>query len=233
MRRHPIALAVVTFATALLVLAVSDVRVSSAAPRWGITGFLGYQGYTMDDVNSVIRQVNEDLSVPGRQVSIDELKGDVSFGGGVVADVTPKIRLYAEYERLKDHTGGGNQIGSFTLDVNSNTVLVGGTYFFNPEQKARLGLGAGVGYYAFGGESNGNATWGTQTVTGSQDISGNTIGFHGRGELDVALNESWHFDLALGYRSAKGEAEVGGDASGADLDWSGVMTRLGVVWFLP
>ena len=217
---------------ALLALTISHVGVAAAAPRWGVSGFLGYQGYTMDDVNSVIRQVNEDLSVPGRMVSIDELKGDVSFGGGVVADVNPKLRFYLEYERLKDDTGGGTQVASFTLDVSSSTFLAGGTYFFNPEKKARLGLGGGIGYYAFGGETTGDATWGTETVTGSRDISGSTIGFHGRGELDVALSERWHFDMALGYRVASGGAELGGVDTGADLDWSGVMTRLGVVYFL-
>ncbi len=219
-------------ALALFALTVSNFGVASAATRFGLSGFLGYQGFTMEDVNSVIREVNEDLSVPGSMVSMDELKGDVSFGGGVVADVNPNVRVYLEYERLKDHTGGGNQIGSFTLDVNSSTFLLGGTYFFNPEKKARLGLGGGVGYYAFGGDTTGDATWGTDTYSGTQDVGGSAVGFHGRGELDVAFAEKWHFDLALGYRAAKGEAELGGTATGADLDWSGVMTRVGVVYFL-
>ena len=229
MRRFAVRSAVAASTLALLVLMLSDARVASAETRWGLTGFLGYQGYTMDDINTTIRGVNEALSVPGRMVSIDELKGDISFGGGVVADVNPNWRVYAEYERLKDTTGGGSQIGSFTLEANANAALLGATYFFNPEQKARLGLGGGVGYYGFGGETTGDATWGTQDYSGTQDIGGSTVGFHGMGELDVEMNNGWHFDLGLGYRAAKGAAELGGADSGADLDFSGLMTRIGLI----
>jgi hypothetical protein len=50
--------------------------------------------------------------------------------------------------------------------------------------------------------------------------------------MDVVLNDSWHLDLALGYRSAEGDAELNGADSGSELDWSGVMTRAGLVVFL-
>lgn len=207
---------------------------ASADLRWGLAGFLGYQGYTMDDVNSVIEQVNTDLSTPGDEARIDELSGDISFGGGVRVDLTPHIRLYGEYERLKDNTGGGTLVGSFSIDLVSDTFLAGGTYFFQPvgEGKTRLGLGAGVGYYSFGGDVQGDATWGTTTYTGTQDVGGSTVGFHGLGELDVKMSEKWHLEGALGYRVAKGEVQLNGQETGADLDWSGLMTRLGVILFV-
>ncbi|MGH7725703.1 MAG: hypothetical protein ACREOU_09760 [Candidatus Eiseniibacteriota bacterium] len=220
-----------TFAVALGLLwgAASE---SDAAIRWGINAFGGYQGYSMGDVNDVINQVNEDLSTPGDEARIDELKGDISVGGGVKADLNPNWRVYLQYEHLKDDTGGGTLVGSFTLDVSANAFLAGATYFFPSQSKARVGVGAGLGYYDFGGDMEGNATIGTTPLAGSASAGGSTIGFHGLGELDVTLSERWHFDAAAGYRSAKGELEAEGESTGIDLDWSGIMTRVGVTFFV-
>jgi hypothetical protein len=218
--------------TVALALLLGMPAVSGAAIRWGVSAFGGYQGYSMGDVNDVINQVNEDLSTPGDEVRIDELKGDISFGGGVKADLNPNWRVYLEYEHLKDDTGGGNLVGSFTVDVSANAFLAGATYFFPSQSKARVGVGGGLGYYDFGGDVAGNATIGTTPLNGSASAGGSTIGFHGLGELDVKLSERWHFDGAAGYRSAKGELEAAGESTGVDLDWSGIMTRIGVTFFL-
>ncbi len=144
------------------------------------------------------------------------------------ADLNSTWRVSLQYEHLKDDTGGGNLVGSFTVDVSSDVLLAGATYFLPSKGKARLGLGAGVGYYDFGGDVAGDATVGTTPVSGSASAGGSTIGFHGLGELDVTLAERWHFDGAVGYRSAKGELEADGQGTGVGLDWSGIMTRIGV-----
>lgn len=211
---------------------VASAASAEAAMRFGITGFTGYQGYAMDDINDDIIAISDALSQPGDLVQLDELNGDVSFGLGVKADVSPAWRIYGEYEHLSDNTGGGNQIGSFKLDVSAETFLVGATYFFPSTSKARLGLGAGIGYYDFGGELEANGTIGTDEYSGSASAGGSTIGFDGRGTLDVAMSEKFHFDLALGYRSASGDLEVDGTGTDTDLDWSGVMSRVGVTYFL-
>jgi hypothetical protein len=186
----------------------------------------------MDEINSQIIEINDYLSQPGDLVQIDELNGDASFGAGVKLDVNPNWRIYGEYEHLSDNTGAGNQIGSFKIDVASETFLVGATYFLPSTGKARVGFGAGVGYYDFGGDIVVSGTAGTTPISGSGSATGSTIGFDGRGTLDVAMSEKFHFDLALGYRSASGELESDGTGTGLDLDWSGLMSRVGVTYFL-
>jgi len=57
-------------------------------------------------------------------------------------------------------------------------------------------------------------------------IAGLIAGLEHRGIL-LSLAEG-----GIRYRSAKGDAELGGSDSGADLDWSGVMTRVGLIYFL-
>ena len=224
MRRTRIALALVA-----LVLAAAA---PASAARFGVSGFTGYQSYAMDDINGTIAAVNEELSTPGDLSQIDELSGDPSFGLGLRLDLGPRWRVTGEYEHLSDDTGGGNLIGSFNVDVTAASFLVGATYFFPSSSKARLGLGAGVGLYEFGGEANLTGTVGSTPFAGAQDLGGSTVGFHGRGELDVMLSDRWHFDAALGYRAAKGELEADGQATGTDLDWSGIMTRVGFTLFL-
>jgi hypothetical protein len=205
---------------------------AEAAMRVGLSGFTGYQGYSMSDINDVISEINDELSTPGDEVMIDELKGDVSFGAGVKLDLNPTWRVYAEYEHLSDNSGGGNLIGSVTLDVSSETFLVGATYFLPSTGKARVGFGGGLGYYDFGGELAASGTVGSVPFSGTASASGTTIGFHGRADLDVAMSPKFHFDAALGYRSASGELEAGGEGTGSDLDWSGVMTRVGFTYFV-
>ncbi len=68
--------------------------------------------------------------------------------------------------------------------------------------------------------------------SGSHDLGGSTVGLHGRGEIDVTLSPVWHFDGALGYRWAKGGLDTDGNDSGIDLDWSGLMTRVGFTYFV-
>ena len=205
---------------------------AEAKMRIGISGFTGYQSYAMGDINDVIADVNEELSQPGDLVQIDELNGDVSFGAGLKADLDSTWRIYAEYEHLSDNTGAGNQIGSVTIDVDSETFLVGGTYFLPSSGKARVGFGGGVGYYDFGGELQASGTVGSVPFSGTVDASGTTVGFHVRADLDVRMSQKLHFDAALGYRGATGDLEVEGVEVGKNLDWSGAMTRVGLTFFL-
>ena len=213
-------------AAALLVVSAGG---ADAAMKWGISGFTGYQGYAMSDINDVIIAFNDEV---GQPTSVDELNGDASFGAGLKFDVNPTWRVYAEYEHLSDNSGAGNQIGSLKIDLDSETFLVGATYFFPSTGKARLGLGAGVGYYDFGGKLEGNATIGTDEYSGTYSATGSTVGFDGRGTLDVTMSEKFHFDLALGYRAASGELEIDGAGTGTDLDWSGFMSRVGFTYFV-
>ena len=200
--------------------------------RVGLSGFTGYQGYAMSDINDVLTAVDDELSSPGDEALIDLLNGDVSFGAGVKLDLDPTWRVYAEYEHLSDNSGGGNLIGSIQIDVSSETFLVGATYFLPSTSKTRIGIGAGLGYYDFGGDLATSGTVGSVPFSGTASASGSTVGFHGRADLDVAMSPKFHFDAALGYRAASGELEADGQCTGTDLDWSGIMTRVGFTYFV-
>src|SRR5436190_8171179 len=220
------------FLVGLLVVLGVQTSLAVAAPRIGLSAFGGYQAFAMGDINDRIHEVDDALSSPGDLANIDELRGNWTWGGGVKVDLDATWRAYLEYEFLRDDTGFGNTNGQFQLKPSANSVLLGGTYFFPSTNKVRYGLGAGVGYYAFGGSVNSSVTWYTSSVSGSKDLGGNTVGFHGRGELDLTMSPVWHFDAALGYRWAKGTLQVDGSDSPVDLDWSGLMTRLGVTYFV-
>lgn len=203
-----------------------------AAPPIGISAFTGYQSYSMGQINDAIDRVSEALSGPTEQANITKLSGGMTFGGGVRVDFTPTWRASLEYERLNESTGHGNTIGSFQIKPSADVVLVGGSYFFPSQSTTRWGLGAGVGYYTFSGSAASTVTWYGSTASGSVDLGGSTVGFHGRGEVEVTLSPMWQLDGALGYRSAKGELEADGSKTGVDLDWSGLMTRVGITYVI-
>jgi len=216
----------------VLIVLGAQASIAAAAPRIGLSAFGGYQAFAMGDINDRIHAVDDALSSPGDLANIDELRGNWTWGLAAKMDLNPTWRAYLEYEYLRDDTGFGNTNGQFQIKPNANSVLLGGTYFFPPKDKVRFGLGAGVGYYAFGGSVNSSLTWYTSSKTGSLDLGGSTVGFHTRGEMDVTMSPVWHFDAALGYRWASGTLQVDGDDAPVDLDWTGLMTRLGVTYFV-
>jgi len=55
---------------------------------------------------------------------------------------------------------------------------------------------------------------------------------HVRGEMELTLTPQWQLDAGLGYRWAQGDLTVAGHDSGVDLDWSGLMTRIGFTFVL-
>jgi len=198
-----------------------------AGPRFGISGFTGFQSYQMGQINAAIKSIEEALSTTGDRAEIDNLTGNWSYGFGVRADLNPNWRAYVEYERLGDKTGFGNNLGAFHFEPNADAIIIGGTYFFPTTNKNRFGFGAGVGLYTLGGTSTATLRSYPNTVSGEVDLGGSTTGFHARGEYELAISDIWTFDAALGYRWAQGEMTVEGQDSGRDLDWSGLMTRAG------
>jgi len=228
------------FATPLrssLVLAAATLVASEAnaetVPLLGLYAFGGYQGYAMGDINDWLDPVNEALSEPGAPMTIEDLDGGASFGAGVLIDIDRNWRIYGEYERLADETGGGNQLGSFKVEVSSDAYLAGATYFLPSSGKTRFGIGAGLGYYEFKGSTESSGATAGAPFGSSLGAAGNTLGGHIRAELDIAMSESMHLGAGLGYRKASGQFEVNGDPTGVDVDWSGLMTRVGITYVGP
>lgn len=203
-----------------------------AGPQFGVSLFTGYQGYQMGQINTAINAVQDALSEPADRAEIDNLTGGLSLGGAVRMDLNPKMRAYVEYEHLADKTGFGNNLGSFHLEPEADVVILGASYFFPSTSTKRFGIGGGVGLYTFSGTANSTLTWYTTTTSGAVDLGGSTVGFHGRGEMELTLTPQWQLDAALGYRWAQGDLTVNGHDSGTDLDWSGLMTRIGFTFVL-
>jgi len=214
-------------------LVVPDAR-AETVPLMGLYAFGGYQGYAMGELNEWVDEANAALSEPGAPMTIEDLDGGPSFGAGALLDFGRNWRIYGEYERLADETGGGNQLGSFKVEVSSDAYLVGVTYFFLPSSgKTRFGLGGGGGYYEFKGSTETSGVTAGAPFAGSPSAVGTTIGFHVRAEVDIAVSESMHLGATLGYRSVSGRFEVDGVGTRTDVDWSGFMSRVGIAYVGP
>ena len=90
-------------------------------------------------------------------------------------------------------------------------------------------MSCGIGYYMADGSLKLTASDGVNSVTLTGDASGNGIGFHGAGALEMSLSPTVHLDAMVAYRVAKtGDLEVDGSTlSNYSAEWSGLMSRAG------
>jgi hypothetical protein len=113
------------------------------------------------------------------------------------------------------------------LDANAFEATAG--YFFPSSSQARFGLGAGLGVYSLGGEI---------TSTSSTDIKleGSTVGFHFMGLMEWNVRPGFAVTGNAGYRVANiKDTQVDNQSATPELatDYSGVMLRAGVAFYLP
>lgn len=201
-------------------------------PQFGIGFFGGYNFYSMNDVNDDIDDTNVLFGT-----SIDKLKSGIGFGGGLRARTSPSLLLSLDYERLSASTTGSGSDGSIVydadLDLPANAIVAGVSYYFPSAAKTRFGLSGGIGYYMADGTLEIAASDGINSVTLVGGASGNGIGFHGAGTLDMSLSPTVHLDAMLGYRIAKtGDLEVDGSTlSNYSAEWSGLMSRAGLSFY--
>jgi hypothetical protein len=199
----------------------------NSGPRVGFFVHGGYGTYAMSDVNDAIAFVNAELV--GTGLAMDEINGGLNFGGGVRFKVNESVSLSAGYERLFGSTEVSVEGASVTIKIPASAITATGEYFLPMSGPIGIGFGGGVGYYisAAGSES---------TLLGasfSEDWKGGGFGLHGLVLGRIAATPAIQVDAALGYRLAVAkDIEVGGVSSQDDLDWSGLMTRLGVTIYL-
>ena len=214
----------------------------ASSMRMGITAFGGYHTYSMSDVNDAIGALNADAAAAGATGSMSDISHGIGFGGGLNGWMNDNTMLSLEYNRLAasrsaDFTdpSSGTTV-SAEIKVPANGVTFGAAHFFPSSHKTRLGLGVGVGYFSANGKDEAiDPSSGTAV---SSDIKGHAIGFHGMGMLDSPLSPMIHLQVGAGYRYAKtsnvksGGVEVlNADGSKAKIDWSGLMTRVGVAFY--
>jgi len=229
-------LSVLAIAALVLALLVTPTWASASSMRWGISGFGGYQTYSMSDVNDFTAEVNDSAAANGLTGSLEDVKHGVGFGGGF-RGMNEKCIFSLDYVRLNASTsadfsdGSGNTVNA-EFKVPANGVTVGAAYLFPSSHKARFGLGAGIGYYA----SDAKVTVGGASAF--NDVKGHGVGFHGMGLMDSPLSNAVHVELAAGYRYAKtsnleidGQEALNPDGSKAKIDWSGLMTQLGLTFY--
>ena len=104
-----------------------------------------------------------------------------------------------------------------------------GTYFFpSTNPTAKYGLAAGIGYYSVGGslETSG-------ATPSSSDISGSGAGFHLMGVGEWTMSPNFAVTGSAGYRVASVELDRKPYSTTVNADYSGFMSRLGVVFYLP
>ncbi len=203
-------------------------------PKFGFAFFAGRNTYAMDDVNDeLISEVN--VSLAGTGYEMDEITGGWGFGGGLRIKPAPSIMVGLDFERLTANSEISIFDERLEIDTPANSFLGTVTYYFPSSSRARVGVGAGLGYYTSGGSIAGDSAG----VGLEVDVDGNGIGFHGAASLDVGISPNVHFEALAGYRYAKtSDVEVGGskaytaDGDEATLDWSGFMSRTGLIFYI-
>jgi hypothetical protein len=204
-----------------------------ASTSMGLALFAGYNEYAMSDVNQeIVLPINQYLF--GTGYTIEEITGGWGVGAGLRVRPAERLLIALDYERLT----AGSDLTIFAqrldLDTSANSFAATLTYYFPSSSRARFGLGAGAGYYISAG-SVGIDTSGVKSTT---DLHGNGVGFHGVLALDAGISPNVHFEGIAGYRYAKttdveieGETLYTGSGEKARLDWSGVMSRVGLTFY--
>lgn len=224
---------------AVLAFAFVIPAIAHAEMEFGLSGFAGYQTYTMSDLNDeVVKPINADLA--GTGLSMDEISKGAGFGGGVRVRPHPDMLIAVEYQRLAASSElTVPAVGSLKLDAPANAFMGTFIYLVPSASRARFGVGGGLGYYHSSGKASFyDATAGTIT---EDTMDGNGFGFHAMGVADVLLSQQVHFEAGVGYRYAKstdlkinGVKAITSSGDDAKLDWSGLLTRAGLaVYFGP
>lgn len=198
-----------------------------AGPRYGLFIHGGYGTYAMEDVNDAIELTNAELAAYGLQ--LDEINGGLDFGGGIRLMVNENISVSAGFERLF----GSTELSAFGVSakvkVPANAITATAEYYLPMSGPVGIGFGGGFGYYMSAAESEVSFLGASE----SEDWEGNAFGIHGLVLCRIPATPALQVDGALGYRYAVAkDIEIGGFSTQDDLDWSGLMTRIGLTMYL-
>ena len=218
---------------AALVIALSGGAAPALAEvQVGVSVFGGYNSYGMEDVNDFIDAINDGLAGSGYEM--DEISSGWGYGAGLRLRPSGTILLALDYERLTASSELSVFGGTAKLDAPANAFMGTVFYLFPSASRARIGVGAGLGYYT----SSGSVGADSSGVGFELDMEGSGIGFHGLAAVDVGISPTVHLEGMAGYRLAEtGDLEVAGetaynaDGEEAVLDWSGFMSRLGLTFY--
>jgi hypothetical protein len=210
------------FAVLLAMGCVTAVVGQASAATVGGEVFGAFSTHSMSDWNErVVAPVNQGGG------NMDEFSN--GYGGGLGLRVWPNSNwmLSANWEPL--FVSREEKISGDKASLKANAFEATAGYFFPSSTPARFGLGAGLGVYALGGEI---------TSTGSSDVKveGNTVGFHFMGLMEWMVKPGFAITGTAGYRVANiKDTQVDNVSATPQLetDYSGVMLRAGLAFYLP
>lgn len=154
-----------------------------------------------------------------------------SFSGGLAARVwaTPEWMFSLGWEPLFISTEDKAPGGIGKLKLTTQAILVTAAYYIPMQGPAKVGIGAGGGYYHLGGKIE-------ESGFPDVDIKGNTVGFHVLALGEWTVSPSFGVAAAAGYRGAKiSDTEIAGISTTpkTETDYSGFTGRLGVTFNMP
>jgi hypothetical protein len=205
-----------TMLAAIVVLAFAA---PASAMTVGGEVFGAFNTHTMKDWNDIIESVNQSGG------NMDEVKS--GFGGGLGLRMWPNSNwmIAGTWEPLfltREEKTSGDE-----LKLNGNSIQGTVAYFFPTAGQAKFGIGAGVGYYMLNGEV---------VSTPSIELKGSTVGFHFMGTGEWTVSPGFAITGTAGYRVANiSDTEFDGQSTSpeTETDYSGVMVRAGLAFYLP
>ncbi len=188
---------------------------TSAAAKVGGEVFGAFNTHGMSDVNDELAATNQLFGS-----NFSDIKSGLT--GGIAARVWPSGNwmLMAAWEPL--FLESTDDASGTTFNVDAQTYQATAAYFFPTMTPAKFGIGGGAGIYNISGEVSGGG--------GSSNIEGSGVGFHAMGMTEMTVSPGFAVTGSLGWRWADIEADNSG---GQTVDYSGVMARVGLAFYLP
>lgn len=205
---------------AVIAMLGASMTPASAATTFGGEVFGAYNSYAMNDVNDQLELANQSGG------NFDELSGSFTGGLGFRAWANPNWMFSATWEPLPSTTESGTE----KLNMNSNSFMVNGTYFFpSATPNAKYGVGGGLSYYLLNGKYEDSST------STSLDIGGNGFGFQLFGTGEWQVSQGFAITGTAGYRNSdfEIESEDVSELHGRGATYSGIMSRVGLAFYFP
>ncbi len=243
MNRHFLGLVAVVVGNTLgaSIAGVLPCSVAGAAPPErpvGIALTAGYDWHGMSDVNRAL--ADPSMLYPGAIGRADAIQGGASFGAGIRARPGSRLLVAADAIWMGATSDGEATLVGLAYDARVSLAAIGTTatavYLWPVGERVHIGLGAGLGYYF----TTGSLRLKHGFLQMQADVDARTVGLHEIATAEVSVTRSTTLELAAGYRHARARSlRVNGeelrDGSGypVEVDWSGPITHMALVLYLP
>jgi len=226
----------------LAALVVLSALVAPALPARGVElgvavyGTVG--GLAMQNVNDVVKTLNEQLTASMLPVRFETIDVGTSYGVGLHSPLGERLLLGVEWERLVASTAVGGPLDRNTIRTDADIWRGSLAVDLVPESKFRFGAEVGVGYLT----SRASQTiFRNDVQTLRTDLDGSGATYHASMFFGAPATTTIEFSVGLGYRWAKLDnlsysltanlPQFPPEPLGS-LDWSGIYGRAGFTVFV-